>query len=45
MRNLWLWLTPGLLLGVGALVAVRIVQQRSRLVPQDNEPLEEDIRS
>ncbi len=44
MRNLWLWLTPGLLLGVGALVAVRVIQQRSRLVPQDNEPLEEDIR-
>jgi cytochrome c-type biogenesis protein CcmH len=45
MRNLWLWLTPGLLIGIGALVAVRIVQQRSRLVPQDHEPLEEDSRS
>jgi cytochrome c-type biogenesis protein CcmH len=45
MRNLWLWLTPGVLIGVGALVAVRVIQQRSRLVPQDNQPLEEDIRS
>jgi cytochrome c-type biogenesis protein CcmH len=44
-RNLWLWLTPGVLIGVGALVAVRIIQQRSRLVPQDNEPFEEDSHS
>ncbi|MDB6090135.1 MAG: hypothetical protein JWN85_2919 [Gammaproteobacteria bacterium] len=44
-RNLWLWLTPGVLIGVGAIVAVRIIQQRSRLVPQDNAPVEEDIRS
>lgn len=44
-KNLWLWLTPGVLILVGALVAVRIISQRSHLVPQDNEPLEEDIRS
>jgi len=44
-KNLWLWLTPGVLILVGAFVAVRIISQRSHLVPQDNEPLEEDIRS
>jgi cytochrome c-type biogenesis protein CcmH/NrfF len=40
-----LWLAPGVLILIGAFVAVRIVQQRSALVTQDNEPLEEDIRS
>ncbi len=44
-KNAWLWAAPGVLILVGALVAVRIIQQRSALVPQDNEPLEEDIRS
>jgi cytochrome c-type biogenesis protein CcmH len=44
-RNFWLWATPGVLLLIGALVAVRIVRQRSKLVEQDQEPLEEDIRS
>jgi len=44
-KNAWLWAAPGVLLLAGALVAVRIIQQRSALVPQDNEPLEEDIRS
>jgi cytochrome c-type biogenesis protein CcmH len=43
-KNLGLWLTPGVLILVGALVAVRFISQRSHLVPQDNEPLEEDIR-
>jgi cytochrome c-type biogenesis protein CcmH len=45
LRNAWLWLAPGVLLIVGAFVAIRIVKQRSALVGQDNEPLEEDIRS
>ena len=45
VRTAWLWLAPGVLILVGAFVAVRIVQQRSALVTQDNEPLEEDIRS
>ena len=44
-RNAWLWMAPGVLLLIGALVFVRIVQQRSALVSQDNEPLEEDARS
>jgi cytochrome c-type biogenesis protein CcmH len=44
-RNFWLWATPGVLLLIGASVAVRIVSQRSKLVEQDKEPLEEDIRS
>jgi cytochrome c-type biogenesis protein CcmH len=44
LKNAWLWLTPGVLILVGALVAVRIIKQRAQLVPQDNEPLEEDIR-
>ena len=45
LRTAWLWLAPGVLILVGAFVAIRIVQQRSALVTQDNEPLEEDIRS
>jgi cytochrome c-type biogenesis protein CcmH len=45
LRTAWLWLAPGVLILAGAFVAVRVVQQRSALVTQDNEPLEEDIRS
>ena len=45
VRTAWLWLAPGVLILIGAFVAVRIVQQRSALVTQDNEPLEEDIRA
>ena len=45
VRTAWLWLAPGVLILVGAFVAVRIVQLRAALVAQDNEPLEEDIRS
>jgi len=41
-RNVWLWFGPGLLLIGGALVAVRIVRQRSRLVADDDQPLEEE---
>ena len=44
-RNAWLWLAPGVLILIGALVAVRIVRQRGKFLPQDNEPLEEDIRA
>jgi cytochrome c-type biogenesis protein CcmH len=45
LKNVWLWSAPGVLILIGAMVAVRIVKQRAALVPQDNEPLEEDIRS
>ncbi|HEY4213631.1 MAG TPA: cytochrome c-type biogenesis protein [Steroidobacteraceae bacterium] len=45
VRTAWLWLAPGILLIVGAIVAVRIQRQRAALVDQDNEPLEEDVRS
>jgi cytochrome c-type biogenesis protein CcmH len=45
LRNAWLWLGPGVLLIIGALVALRVVKQRSALVGQDNEPIEEDVRS
>ena len=44
-RNAWLWLTPGVLIVIGAIVAVRIIKQRASLVDADNEPVEEDIRS
>jgi cytochrome c-type biogenesis protein CcmH len=44
-RTLWLWLAPGVLLLIGAAVAVRVTKQRAALVDQDNEPVEEDHRS
>jgi cytochrome c-type biogenesis protein CcmH len=44
MKTAWLWLAPGVLLAIGALVAWRIVRARTALVPFDNEPLEEDLR-
>jgi cytochrome c-type biogenesis protein CcmH len=44
-RTAWLWLAPGVLLIIGILVAVRVVRQRSALLAQDNEPLEEDLRT
>jgi cytochrome c-type biogenesis protein CcmH len=45
MKTLWLWATPGILLLIGAAVAVRITRQRAALVDQDNEPVEEDSRA
>jgi cytochrome c-type biogenesis protein CcmH len=45
LRNAWLWLAPGVLMVIGAIVAIRVVRQRSQLVAQDNEPLEEEIPS
>jgi cytochrome c-type biogenesis protein CcmH len=41
-RTAWLWLGPGVLLVLGALMAVRIVRQRSAMIAQDDEPLEEE---
>jgi len=44
-KTIWVWATPGILLLIGTAVAVRITKQRAALVDQDNEPVEEDIRS
>lgn len=44
-RTIWLWSAPGVLLLIGAAVAVRITKQRAALVAQDNEPVDEDVRS
>jgi cytochrome c-type biogenesis protein CcmH len=44
-RTIWLWSAPGILLLIGAAIAVRVTRQRSALVDQDKEPIEEDIRS
>jgi cytochrome c-type biogenesis protein CcmH len=41
-RNLWLWFGPTIMLLAGAFIAARIIRQRSKLVAQDNEPLEEE---
>jgi cytochrome c-type biogenesis protein CcmH len=44
-KTIWLWSAPGILLLIGAAVAVRVTRQRAALVDQDKEPLEEDVRS
>jgi cytochrome c-type biogenesis protein CcmH len=44
-RTAWIWFAPGVLILIGVFVAVRVVRQRSALVTQDNEPLEEDLRT
>jgi cytochrome c-type biogenesis protein CcmH len=44
-KTIWLWATPGILLLIGAAVAVRITKQRAALLERDNEPVEEDARS
>ena len=41
-RNMWLWLAPVIFLVIGAIVAVRILRQRAKLVDNDNEPIEGD---
>jgi cytochrome c-type biogenesis protein CcmH len=41
-RNYWLWFGPAILLVGGALIAVRVVRQRSRLVADDDQPIEEE---
>jgi cytochrome c-type biogenesis protein CcmH len=41
-RNGWLWFGPAILLVGGFLIALRIVRQRSRLVADDDQPLEEE---
>ena len=44
-RTAWLWLAPGVLLLVGALVLVRVVRSRTALLAQDLEPVDDDVRS
>jgi len=41
-RNAWLWLLPAVLLALGAIVAVRIVRQRTRLVEADDTAIDDD---
>jgi len=48
-RNMWLWVAPGAFLLIGILIAIRVIRQRSRLMandnaPLDDEPLEEDAK-
>jgi cytochrome c-type biogenesis protein CcmH len=42
VRTLWLWATPGILLLIGAAVAVQITRKRAALVDQDTDPVDED---
>ncbi len=44
-RNAWLWLLPAVLLVFGAVVAVRVLRQRARLVEADDAPVDEDSRT
>jgi cytochrome c-type biogenesis protein CcmH len=44
-KTIWLWSAPGVLLLIGAAVAVRVTRHRSALVDQDNQPVDEDARS
>jgi cytochrome c-type biogenesis protein CcmH len=44
-RTAWVWLAPGVLLLVGALVCVRVLRQRAALLPTDIDPVEEDART
>jgi cytochrome c-type biogenesis protein CcmH len=41
-RNMWLWAGPFVLLGIGGVVAFRVLRQRTKLVEADNEPIEGD---
>ena len=42
VRNAWLWLLPAVLLALGAIVAARIVRQRSNLLDADDAALDDD---
>ena len=41
-RTAWLWLAPGALLLIGALVLLRVLRQRAALLPHDDAPVDED---
>ena len=43
-RTAWLWLAPGVLLVLGAVVAWRIVRQRTQLLASDPDSPDEDLR-
>jgi cytochrome c-type biogenesis protein CcmH len=44
-KTIWLWSAPGILLLLGAAIAVRVTRQRAALLDQDKEPVDEDARS
>jgi len=44
LRTAWLWLAPGILLLIGAIVLVRVVRKRAALLEQDLEPVDEEAR-
>jgi cytochrome c-type biogenesis protein CcmH len=41
--SIWVWLAPMLAVLGGLIIAVRIVRQRSRLVAQDDSPVETEV--
>jgi cytochrome c-type biogenesis protein CcmH len=41
-RNAWLWLSPVVLLLIGAVVAVRIVRARAAFLAEDTDPVRDD---
>ena len=43
--NAWLWAAPAVLLALGAVISWRIVRTRTRLVADDHEPLDDELRS
>jgi cytochrome c-type biogenesis protein CcmH len=43
-RTAWLWLAPGVLLLIGAIVLVRVVRTRAALLEQDPGPVDEEAR-
>ena len=44
-RTAWLWLAPGVLLVLGAVVAWRVVRQRTQLLGADTDSPDEDLRA
>jgi cytochrome c-type biogenesis protein CcmH len=44
-RNAWLWLSPVVLLLIGAVVAMRIVRARAAFLAEDTEPVRDDSDS
>lgn len=44
-KTIWVWATPGVLLLIGAAVAVRVSKQRAALLGADNSPVDQDNHS